>query len=92
MADRAQTPSTRLPFDPLPDSAQEQADPYEHTASVLCLVVNAEAPAPEGQEREVTARLALTVLDDGAYINTGLVVPHRKRLGGPADGCSRQVL
>ncbi|WP_281181666.1 hypothetical protein [Streptomyces exfoliatus] len=40
----------------------------------------------------MTARLALTVPDDGAYINTGLVVPHRKRLGGPADGCSRQVL
>ncbi|MFD3543152.1 hypothetical protein ACFWUQ_27155 [Streptomyces sp. NPDC058662] len=55
------------PFGRLPDAAQEQADPYEDTAALLCLVVNADAPEPEGHDREVTARLALTVTEEVTY-------------------------
>ncbi|KPI30559.1 hypothetical protein OV450_7219 [Actinobacteria bacterium OV450] len=55
------------PFGRLPDSAQDRADPYEDTASLLCLVVNADAPEPEGHDREVTARLALTVSEEVTY-------------------------
>ncbi|MEU2391980.1 hypothetical protein [Streptomyces sp. NPDC007369] len=55
------------PFGRLPDAAQEQADPYEDTASLLCLVVNADAPEPEGHDREVTAHLALTVTEEVTY-------------------------
>ncbi|MFE4206141.1 hypothetical protein ACFRSX_32515 [Streptomyces goshikiensis] len=55
------------PFGRLPDSAQVYADPYEDTAALLCLVVNADAPEPEGHDREVTARLALTVSEEATY-------------------------
>lgn len=55
------------PFGRLPETAQVQADPYEDTASLLCLVVNADAPEPEGHDREVTARLALTVTEEVTY-------------------------
>ncbi len=55
------------PFGRLPESAQEQADPYEDTASLLCLLVNANAPEPEGHDREVTAHLALTVTEEVTY-------------------------
>ncbi|WP_331735424.1 hypothetical protein OG590_40425 (plasmid) [Streptomyces goshikiensis] len=55
------------PFGRLPDSAQEQADPYEDTASLRCLLVNADAPEPEGYDREVTAHLALTVTEEVTY-------------------------
>ncbi|MFD3728844.1 hypothetical protein [Streptomyces sp. NPDC058671] len=55
------------PFGRLPDSAQVYADPYEDTAALLCLVVNADAPEPEGHDREVTAHLALTVSEEVTY-------------------------
>ncbi|MGO4459863.1 hypothetical protein AB4039_21580 [Streptomyces sp. M-16] len=55
------------PFGRLPDSAQVYADPYEDTAALLCLVVNADAPEPEGHDREVTAHLALTVTEEVTY-------------------------
>ncbi|MFE5715790.1 hypothetical protein ACFQ7J_33840 [Streptomyces sp. NPDC056501] len=55
------------PFGRLPDLALEQADPYEDAASLLCLLVNAEAPEPAGHDREVTARLALTVSEEVTY-------------------------
>ncbi|WP_052499866.1 hypothetical protein [Streptomyces vietnamensis] len=55
------------PFGRLPDSAQVYADPYEDTAALLCFVVNADAPEPEGHDREVTAHLALTVSEEVTY-------------------------
>ncbi|MFJ5142664.1 hypothetical protein [Streptomyces sp. NPDC088707] len=55
------------PFGRLPDSAQECADPYEDTAALLCLVVNADAPEPEGHDLEVTVCLALTVTEEVTY-------------------------
>ncbi|MFE6714032.1 hypothetical protein [Streptomyces sp. NPDC057695] len=55
------------PFGPLPDAAQAQADPYEDTAALLCLVVNADAPEPEGHDQEVSVCLALTVTEEVTY-------------------------
>ncbi|MFJ4879896.1 hypothetical protein ACIP93_32480 [Streptomyces sp. NPDC088745] len=55
------------PFGRLPDSAWEQGNPYEDTASLLCLLVNAGAPEPEGHDREVAVRLALTVTEEVTY-------------------------
>ncbi|MGW2304473.1 hypothetical protein [Streptomyces sp. NPDC001809] len=55
------------PFGRLPDSAQVHADPYEDTAALLCLVVNADAPEPEGHDQEVTVCLALTVTEEVTY-------------------------
>ncbi|MFD9084811.1 hypothetical protein [Streptomyces erythrochromogenes] len=55
------------PFGRLPDAAQAQADPYEDTAALLCLVVNADAPEPEGHDQEVTVCLALTVTEEVTY-------------------------
>ncbi|MEV7581571.1 hypothetical protein [Streptomyces erythrochromogenes] len=55
------------PFGRLPDAAQAQADPYEDTAALLCLVVNADAPEPEGHDLEVTVCLALTVTEEVTY-------------------------
>lgn len=54
-------------FGSLPDSAQEQADPYEDTASLLCLAVNPDAPEPEGDEQEVTVSVGLTVTEQVTY-------------------------
>ncbi|MFE6461980.1 hypothetical protein ACFVP0_31550 [Streptomyces cinereoruber] len=55
------------PFAPLPESVQEQAGRYEDTTSLLCLVIDADAPEPEGYDREVTALLTLTVTEEVTY-------------------------
>ncbi|MFE5795788.1 hypothetical protein ACFQ8C_24885 [Streptomyces sp. NPDC056503] len=51
----------------LPDSAQQPDDPAWDAPSLLCLVVNADAPEPEDREREVTVSVDLTVTEEVTY-------------------------
>ncbi|MFE3121852.1 hypothetical protein ACFXHD_00335 [Streptomyces hydrogenans] len=63
------------PFVKFPRSLLGPADPFN---SLVCLVVNAEAPEPEGFEEEVTVTVALTVTEEVTYEFTSEVqIPSR---------------
>ncbi|MFC9260808.1 hypothetical protein ACFRFJ_38490 [Streptomyces hydrogenans] len=51
----------------LPASAQRRDDPSWDAPSLLCLVVNTQAPEPEDGEQEVTVTVELTVTEEVTY-------------------------